>query len=107
MLTQVGVGAEAVVSVGEFTLLRAIMPFAAHLVSTASDLQLVSSITLMSATSLSCAGAFPSARPAVSFLLRQDRCCMHEYCQDMPACCVSTGTAGRVRRPHICTHLHC
>ena len=102
-----GVGAGAVADVRNSTLLRAIMPSAAHLVSTASDLQLVSSITLMSATSLSCAGAFPSARPAASFLLPQDRWSVHEHCQDMPACCVNTGNTGRVRGLHVLTHLHC
>ena len=107
MLTQAGVGAGAIGDVREFTLFRAIMPFAAHLVSTASDLQFVSSITLMSATSLSCAGAFPSARPAVSVLYHQDRCSMHEHLQDMPACCVNTGNAGKVRGLQGLTNLHC
>lgn len=45
------------------TLLRAIMPLATAFVKTATALQLVSSMTLMSVASLSWAGAFPSASP--------------------------------------------
>ena len=53
------------------TLLRAIMPLATAFVKTATALQLVSSMTVMSVASLSWAGAFPSASPerALSYSL--------------------------------------
>ena len=61
------------------TLLRAIMPLATAFVKTATALQLVSSMTVMSVASLSWAGAFPSASPERAGILAHP-------CQKSAAC---------------------